>query len=51
MRTLCRIILVLGGVAVLAACTPRRTDDRPQADGDTIEVVISTPTGITTDTI
>lgn len=51
MKLLAKLIIVLGGVALLAACTSRRTDSPAQADGDTIEVVISTPTGLTTDSI
>lgn len=51
MKFLTRTLIALGGVALLAACTSRRSDTPAEADGDTIEVVISTPTGLTTDSI
>lgn len=51
MKLLAKTLILLGGVALLAACTSRRTDAKAEPDGDTIRVVISTPTGLTTDTI
>lgn len=51
MKLTVKLLIALGGVALLAACTPRRTDAPAEADGDTIQVVISTPTGLTTDSI
>lgn len=51
MKLTARLIIALGGVLLLAACTSRRTDSPAESDGDTIQVTISTPTGITTDSI
>lgn len=41
MKLTLKIFLMAGALAVLAACTPRRTDSPPEADGDTVEVVIN----------
>lgn len=43
MKRLAKIIFLTGGIILLAGCTPRRDSSKPEADGDTIEVVISTP--------
>lgn len=50
MKRLAFIAIALGGM-ILASCTSRRTDAPAEADGDTIEVIITTPTGLVTDSI